>query len=141
MLGLMRTSPRERFAVRRDEFSVQLSLSDDPLFWVRLLMPVGQSATLSDFKRSKASDSVMAEALSEALGQAAGRKSIGQLEFLDLAPRGCDRADAEIEAAEIVKAVVIFALSQGLQIANVKISRRGKKFDLLVKLEPNSEKS
>lgn len=123
-----------QWTVFSDDFSVQVSLSADALFWIRVERPYAEYATITDCKRSAQSDQRVAEALNLALTASGRIATLRHLHFTDIAP-GRGRATGEAEAAQLA-AIVTTMYSTGVKrILNWKTRVRGEKIDLVIELD------
>ena len=128
------------WVLRRDDFSVQVSLPADALFWVRIELPVGAEVRVSDCKRSLQTAPGVAQALALALAAAGDLSSVARLRFLDIAPaRG--RIEADREAAQL--ALVLAAMFPGPagRVAGLQIDERNGKSDLVALLSGDGSPS
>lgn len=115
------------FTVRKDDFSVQVSLPDDHLFWIRV--EAGELVTtLSDLNPGNQKPQTTATGLLFALTQA-GRDPFSNLRILNIAPS----ADDLISRRESLRQVLSHhAASQGRFIEKIETQQFGRKCDLLV---------
>jgi hypothetical protein len=119
--------------LHRDDFSVQVSMAGDALFWIRIERPSDSEAIVSDCRRSAQPALGVAQALELALTTSGDVAALRRLRFTDIAPaRG--RADAQAEAAQLALVLAAMFPGPGRNVADLQIRSRGDKFDLLVEL-------
>ena len=74
-------------SLRLDAFSAQFSRPEDPRFWIRIELPAGEDAIVSDFFPGALDDYQMAAALAQALERLEIRR-LSSLSFRKLGPVG-----------------------------------------------------
>ncbi len=85
-------------SLRLDAFSAQFSRPEDPRFWIRIELPAGEDAIVSDFFPGALDDYQMAAALAQALERLEIRR-LSSLTFRKLGPVGAD------ETAEVLQRI------------------------------------
>ena len=95
----------QAFSRREDDFSVSLSLADDPMFWLRLDKD-GEPGTVvfTDFKVGDQSDPVMVRAISSLLSERLPEANT-DLVFHDLVPGQHDPAQYRMELNRVSRNV------------------------------------
>ncbi|MBI1188517.1 MAG: hypothetical protein GC206_14485 [Alphaproteobacteria bacterium] len=119
--------------VRQDDYSVQISMAEDELFWIRVERPYKEEAVVSDCKRSAQTAVKVAQALGLALAASGDVDALRGLKFTNIVP-GRGRADAQAEAAQLTLVLAAMFPGPGRRVANLHLRSNGEKFDLLVDL-------
>jgi hypothetical protein len=96
-----------------DDFSVSLSLDDDPMFWIRLEkdQPAG-TALVTDFKAGVQSDNAMAFGLAAVLTGLPGDGALDVV-FHDLVPGDHDPSRYRVELSQVSQAIQSWAEAAG----------------------------
>ncbi|PWW03712.1 hypothetical protein DFR52_101398 [Hoeflea marina] len=126
-------APALPFVVEQDDFSIKVSLPDDPIFWVRLEMAAA-GPVVSDFNPGSQQEESLARALSRALDKAAVKRLSG-LPFLDMVRGGLqpNNGPALIEARNRVQRAAEFLAGERRQtIEGVSMRERRGKMDFIV---------
>ena len=114
------------FAVRVDDFSVQVSRPDDPRFWIRVETG-GDAALVSDIALGTQDVHAAARALVMALSSA-GFPRGGDLRFSDIAPGA---APVDARADELRRVLAAYGRATGQFLAGFRLEARGDKTDVL----------
>jgi len=126
--------------VKTDDFSVQVEAPDDATFWARALPSNSDEVVVTDLKRSDLSTERVAAAVELAVERATLAPNVSRLRFLDIAPSRreplASEQRARQEAAQITKAMVLFALARSLRIEDVTLERDRGKFHLDMTFQP-----
>ncbi len=127
------------FDRREDDFSVSLSLADDPLFWLRFDKDSAPGIILlTDFKAGDQSDAVMVRALTTLLSERLEPVSTDVI-FHDLVPG--DRAPAQyrVELNQVCQKVrgwsETAARLMGRSVAGIDLETARDKARLVIRLE------
>jgi len=115
------------FATRKDEFSVQVSLPNDPHFWIRV-ETAALGTTISDLNLGKQTPDTTAVGLSFALREA-GKDPFSDMTILNIAPAS---GDLKSRSEALRQVLAHYASSRRKFIERFKIRQVGGKYDLIV---------
>tara|TARA_R110002020_G_scaffold6361_2_gene26854 strand:+ start:2945 stop:3382 length:438 start_codon:yes stop_codon:yes gene_type:complete len=131
------TRPEIRFLTEQDDFSIKVSVDDDPIFWVRL-ETAAAGPQVTDFNPGAQPADALARGLSLAV-RTARMTDLGQLLFLDMVRGGVqpNGGPAMLQArTRVEQAVVPLADELGLTVTNIGMRERRGKIDFTVNFGP-----
>lgn len=118
-----------------DDFSIKLTLDDDPHFWWRVEKTDDDVMLITDFMQGKQPDYVMARALAGLVVQRKGAQPL-ELVFHDLIPGNADPAAQRIALNRTGDSIQRWssaaALMLGLQVDGSEFRSRRDKFQMII---------
>jgi hypothetical protein len=125
------------FIVEQDDFSIKISLRDDPIFWVRLEMD-SAGPQVTDFNLGAQQEEWLFRALLKALDTASA-KLLSALHFLDMVRGGLqpNNGPALVETRNRVQRAAEYVGGQrGQGIETIELRERRGKVDVVVNFAP-----
>jgi hypothetical protein len=125
--------PEASYVVEQDDFSIKVSLEDDPIFWVRLENGIA-GPRVTDFNLGSQHEHVLFQGLSRALERMTARQVL-TLSFLDIVRGGLqpNRGPVMIDArSRVQRAAEHIASEQGQVIDTIRMQERRGKVDVVV---------